>query len=126
VPRIDPNLLQGTIAVVVLFGVIALGVGIITHLRREMIEPTGGDEEMWAQFEEAYQAGEIDAEEYQRVRAMLARKGLDQEAGGLKLPPDFVPRSRRPPPDAPRETEAPEGLRPGLPPDPGEPDPPPG
>jgi hypothetical protein len=122
--RIDPSLLQGTIAVAVLLGVIGLGVWIITHLRREMIEPEGADD-LWAQFEEAYEAGEIDAEEYQRVRATLARNAQNQGIGGLKWPPSIVPRSHRPDPDAPRETRAPEGSSATPPPDPGKPSPPP-
>jgi hypothetical protein len=124
--RIDPNLLQGAIAVVVLFGVIGLGIWIITHLRREMIETPDDPEEMWSQIEEAYEAGEIDVEEYQRVRAALAKKGQHQGIGGLKRPPDVAPRSHRPVPEARPETKAPEGLAPSAPSDPGEPGPPTG
>ena len=103
----DNSYVQGALAIVVLFAVIGVGLWIITSLRRRMFEPSEGDEDMWSQIDEAYEAGEIDAEEYQRVRAMLAKRGPRQGVAGLAPPPDLVPRRHRPEPDEPRAVQEP-------------------
>ena len=106
----NTNLIQGAVAIVVLFTAMGIGLWLINRARRAMIEPAEDREDMWSQIEEAYASGEMNEDEYRRVRAALA--GQDRrpnpKEGGLKLPPDVVPRVQRTTPEVPPGSHRPD------------------
>ncbi|HEX8204249.1 MAG TPA: hypothetical protein VF590_27475 [Isosphaeraceae bacterium] len=109
-PGTNTNLLQGAVAIVVLFTAIGIGLWLINRARRAMIEPAEDMEDMWSQIEEAYESGEMNEDEYRRVRSALL--GQDRrphpKGGGLKLPPDVGPRVQSTTPEVPHDAKRPD------------------
>lgn len=116
-PGINSNAQQGILWMVFVLVAVGLGAWFISYLRRQFIEQPEASEDLGTQFREAYEDGEIDADEYQRVRAALARQGKGQLVGGFPRPAGRSPREDRP---GPGTSERPSGSEPSplAPPDP--------
>ena len=82
---------KGVLAFVCLGVVILVGSWSILSMRREDREDQEGpvtDAEILAQFEEARAFGELDEEEYQRVRAVVTGRAGLPSSGGTEERPD--------------------------------------
>jgi hypothetical protein len=68
------NLITTMLSMAGLLAVAALGIQIVIVYRRRLTSrPDDSQEELAESFREAYEAGEIDTEEYQQIRASLDR-----------------------------------------------------
>jgi hypothetical protein len=117
VQGIDPRILQWTVLMALVLGALGLGAWLISYVRRRMIEEDQ-DRDALSQFQEAYDAGEIDADEYRRVREALGRPAAGRDVGGASRPParrpprtdPIGPEAVSPPPGPEAPTPAPETI----------------
>ena len=86
---LDPTSIRLLITVAVLATVLALGVTIISHWRRKLNEDDATETDLLDHLRAAYDEGELDEEEYLRVRETIARRArtTDQERPGFPLAP---------------------------------------
>jgi hypothetical protein len=91
--------LMGPVAL--LAGVLLIGAVAVSVIRRRMVETPATDYDLLSEFQAAYDAGEIDEEEYRRVR-----DSLDKGKGG-KFAEGVASKADRPSPRPGRSEEAP-------------------
>jgi hypothetical protein len=67
----DATLLRQVLEIGLTVGVIVVGIAIIRYYRQRLNEEPATDMEILADFQAAYEAGDLDFEEYTRVREAL-------------------------------------------------------
>ena len=78
-------MLQLALLIALVVGAIAGGAWLISYVRRQMIAEAE-DQGVLSQFQEAYDVGQIDADEYRRIREALDRQAAGREIGGPSRP----------------------------------------
>lgn len=76
---IDPAAFRTTLLVLAVLTVLGIGLVVIENVRRAIREPEESTAELRAAFQEAFEEGEIDEEEYRRTLASLEKSA---PAGG--------------------------------------------
>ena len=93
----------------VLAGLLVLGYAIIARLRRGLRGPESAGRGLMGELQAAYEAGELDEEEYRRVR-----ESLDRRAGDAGPPARAAPRPIPPRPGPPASGDAGPSRPPGA------------
>jgi len=70
---IDPTAIRTALLVLAVVSVLGIGLVVIEKVRRAIREPVESTADLRAAFREAFEAGEIDEEEYRRALASLEK-----------------------------------------------------
>jgi hypothetical protein len=98
--------LMGPVAL--LAAVLLIGAVAVSVIRRRMVETPANDYDLLSEFQAAYDAGDIDEEEYRRVRDSLIKgKGGALAGGGVAAKVDRPPPLPGQPAEGPRKSEEP-------------------
>jgi hypothetical protein len=80
-PAHETSIVRDVIEVGVTVAVASIGLAVIGYFRRRMREDAASEADLLAEFQAAYDAGEMDAEEYDRVRETMRRRGEQPSSG---------------------------------------------
>ncbi|MBX6313255.1 MAG: hypothetical protein IRY99_10135 [Isosphaeraceae bacterium] len=112
----ETALLQNALLIAATILVIAIGLAVIHYVRRLMREPeVSTEEDQLAEFQAAYEAGEMDSNEFRLVCESLQRRSERERTGKLTPPPRLRDRGITPIEGAPTAPKGPAGQEPTNP-----------
>jgi hypothetical protein len=85
-PTVPDSLLQNIALIGGMILIVAIGLAVINFVRREVKGTAAREEDLLDQFREAYEAGEMDTAEFERVRQSLSRRDAMPAAGHEPAP----------------------------------------